>query len=105
MSHASAQEHLGREGEMTRAVLMTMCLAVAGCALPRYETRLVPLVSNPAAPQAQAVAICGPEAQLASANARANAQARVDSRNNQVTGYDCNTQGSTLLCQAVEGAA
>ena len=79
---------------MTRAVLMTMCLAVAGCALPRYETRLVPLVSNPAAPQAQAVAICRPEAQLASANARANAQARVDSRNNQVTGYDCDTQDS-----------
>jgi hypothetical protein len=27
------------------------------------------------------------------ANARAHAQARIDSRNNQVTGYNCNTQG------------
>lgn len=81
------------ETQMTKVTLIAVSLVMAGCALPQYETRLAPLVSNPSAPQSQAVAICAPEAQLASANARANAQANIDNRNNRVTGYDCNTQG------------
>ena len=79
----------------TRSLLIAFTLTATGCALPQYQTQLVPIVDNPSVPKSQASAICGPEAQLASANAKANAQARVDARNSQVTGYNCNTSGTS----------
>lgn len=88
---------------MGRVILAILMVFVAGCAQPKYITHLVPTVANPAISNEQAAAICVPQARLAEANARANAQGQVDSRNNQVTGYNCDTYG-TLNSGSYQGS-
>jgi hypothetical protein len=47
---------------MRRTLLAVLPVVIAGCALPRYETRLVPIVASPSTSESQAVAICRPGA-------------------------------------------
>jgi hypothetical protein len=68
--------------------------AIAGCAVPQYRSRLVPYDgSQPRISAQQVIDICGARAQAAYAQANAAAQGQIDARNNQVTGYNCNTYG------------
>ncbi|HUO44580.1 MAG TPA: hypothetical protein VMT94_06670 [Burkholderiales bacterium] len=78
---------------MKKSIIVVLSVIATACALPQYQTRLVPITSNPSVNEEQAAAICVPQAQLAKTNAETNAQAMINNRNNQVTGYNCNTTG------------
>ena len=76
-----------------KKIVSILIISLAGCALPRYESKLVPL-GNPSVSDRQATAICIPEANMAKQNARARVQAQINNQNSQVTGYNCSTQTS-----------
>jgi hypothetical protein len=82
-------------GALMRAwILLIGAAAVAGCAVPQYQSRLVPYSGAPPSVSAQQVMdICRGHANTAGAHAHSAAQAQLDARNNQVTGYNCNTSG------------
>ena len=62
-----------------------LLLGVAGCARPQYETRMVPLGSPHATDAEQAESICRPQAEMAAANVRDNAQKEENYRAAQTT--------------------
>lgn len=79
-----------------RLILIAVAILATGCAMPQYRSRLVPFAgSTPPMSSEQVMAICNSQASNASQAAKAGAQAQVDSRNNQVTGYNCSTYGQS----------
>lgn len=79
-----------------RSLLLAIVVpvVVSGCAVPQYRSRLVPYEgTQPRISAQQVIDICSTRAQAAYAQANATAQGQIDARNNQVTGYNCNTYG------------
>jgi hypothetical protein len=78
----------------TMIAVVVICCGLVGCAVPQYQKRLVPYEgTRPQMPAAQVVDICNAQARNAYSSASAQAQAQLDARNNQVTGYNCSTYG------------
>jgi len=78
---------------MKKKFFILFVVTLSSCVFPRFETRMVQLTKWPAASSEQAWAICSSNANIASANARSSTQARINNQNNQVTGYNCYSQG------------
>ena len=79
---------------MRTLILLLISLASAGCAVPQYRNRLVAYPgTTPNMPARQVADICNAQSRVAYAQARSAAQAQLDARNNQVTGYNCATYG------------
>jgi len=75
-------------------VAVAAAALLSGCALPRYQTRLVSITDNPSAPSEQAAAICGPRAQMAYQRAASEAKQRIVQSQTQAPTYNCNTSGN-----------